>query len=85
MPLRAALPLLQLGYSTGWPLLPHAVEGSRLIAIDNRVDHSATVDELGIHGRSFEESLTDTVRWLADAGHIPPAAAGHLLKPEEGR
>ena len=43
LPLQVALPVLQLGYRTEWPLLPHAVEGSRLIATGTRVDASATV------------------------------------------
>lgn len=50
VPIQAALPVLQLGYLTEWPFLPHAVEGSRLIATGTRVDHSATVDDLGIRG-----------------------------------
>jgi nucleoside-diphosphate-sugar epimerase len=79
IPLRAALPVLQLGYNTGWSFLPHAVEGSRLVATDTRVDYAATVDELGIRGRSLEESVRDTVRWLADAGHITTRAAGQSL------
>ena len=69
--------MLQLGYRTGWSFLPHAVEGSRFIAIDTRVDYSATVEDLGVSGRSLAESMRDTVRWLARAGHIksaPPAA-----------
>ena len=76
LPLKARLPVLQLGYRTGWPFLPHAVEGARFIAIDARVDYSATVDELGVSGRSLAESMRDTVCWLADAGHISPRAAG---------
>lgn len=76
VPLQAALPLLQLGYRTEWPLLPHAVEGSRLIATGTRVDASATVADLGIRGRRIEETMQDTVRWLAEAGHISPKAAG---------
>ena len=79
MPLKAALPVLKLGYNTGWSFLPHTVEGARLIATDTRVDYSATVDELGLHGRSLEESMGDTVRWLVEAGHIPARAAGRCL------
>jgi dihydroflavonol-4-reductase len=79
MPLKVALPVLQLGYNTGWSFLPHAMEGARLIATDTRVDYSATVDELGIRGRSLEESMRDTVHWLADAGHITSRAAGQCL------
>ena len=78
LPLRAALPVLRLGYTTGWSFLPHAMEGSRLIALDTHVDYSATVDDLGISGRPLEQSMRDTVRWLAEAGHIDPRAAGHL-------
>lgn len=67
------LPVLQLGYRTGWPFLPHAVEGARFIAIDARVDYSATVDELGVSGRSLAESMRDT-RVLARRrrAHQPP-------------
>ncbi len=80
IPLKAALPVLHLGYTTGWSLLPHAVEGSRLVALDTRVDYSATVDELGVAGRSLAESMRDTVRWLAEAGHIDPRAAGRCCE-----
>ena len=76
LPLNVALPVLQLGYRTGWALLPHAVEGARVIASDTRVDYSATVDELGVAGRTLAESMRDTVRWLAVAGHISPRSAG---------
>jgi len=80
IPLKAALPVLMLGYNTGWPFLPHAVEGSRVVAMGTCVDYSATVDELGIRGRSLEESMRDTVRWLAEAGHIDASAVGHGLR-----
>jgi nucleoside-diphosphate-sugar epimerase len=79
IPLQAALPLLQLGYNTGWSFLPHAVEGSRLIAANTNVDYAATVDELGVRGRPLEETMRDTVRWLAEAGHITTRAAGQSL------
>jgi nucleoside-diphosphate-sugar epimerase len=79
MPLTAALPVLKLGYTTGWSFLPHTVEGARLLATDTRVDYSATVEDLGVRGRSLEESMRDTVRWLAEAGHISTRAAGHAL------
>jgi dihydroflavonol-4-reductase len=76
MPLTATLPVLQLGYNTGWSVLPHAVEGSRLIATNTRVDYTSTLEELGIRGRSLAESMRDTVRWLVEAGHISTRAAG---------
>ncbi|MFI5623777.1 SDR family NAD(P)-dependent oxidoreductase [Nocardioides sp. NPDC051685] len=80
LPLWAAVPVLQLGYSTDWSFLPHALEGSRLIALHTRVDYSATSDELGVSGRSLAESMRDTVRWLVEAGHISPRAAGRALQ-----
>jgi nucleoside-diphosphate-sugar epimerase len=80
MPLTAALPVLKLGYYTGWSLLPHAVEGARVVAQDVRFDYSATVEDLGVEGRSLEESMRDTVRWLVDAGHIKPSNAGRALE-----
>jgi len=83
MPLWAALPVLQLGYRTGWSFLPHTVEGARLIAMDTRVDYSATTEELGIHGRSLAESMRDTIPWLVEAGHIPAAAAGRCLPDQQ--
>lgn len=76
MPMAAARPVLEVGYRTGWSLLPHAVEGSRVVAMDTRIDPSATVEELGIPGRPLQESIRDTVRWLAEAGHISRRAGG---------
>ena len=81
LPLWAALPVLQLGYRTDWSFLPHALEGSRLVALHTRVDYSATTDELGVTGRSLAESMRDTVRWLVEAGHVSPRAAGRALHP----
>lgn len=76
LPLAAVLPALHVGYRTGWSFLPHAVEGARLVATDTRVDYSATLEELGIQGRSLAESMRDTVRWLAEAGYVSARAVG---------
>jgi nucleoside-diphosphate-sugar epimerase len=79
VPLAAATPVLELGYRTGWELLPHTLEGARVIAQDTRVDPAATVKELGVEGRPLETSMRDTVRWLVAAGHIGAAQAGRAL------
>lgn len=76
LPLAAALPVLRLGHRTEWPLLPHAEEGARFIALGTRVDASATAAALGIDGRPLEESMRDTVTWLAQAGHVSRRQAG---------
>jgi nucleoside-diphosphate-sugar epimerase len=41
-------------------------------------DDTATLDALGVTLRPLEESVADTVRWLAAAGHLRPARAGRL-------
>lgn len=76
VPVSVAMPVLQLGYRTGWSFLPHAAEGAKVIGLDTKVDASATVDGLGIQGRSLTESMADTVRWLVEAGHISAKQAG---------
>lgn len=50
-----------------------------MIAADTRVDASATVAELGIAGRPLTESMRETVRWLAEAGHISRRQAGRAV------
>lgn len=80
LPVQVLLPVLQLGYRTGWPFLPHTQEGAHFIATGATVDYTATVEELGISGRPLPESMHDTVRWLADAGHISQRAAGKCGK-----
>ncbi len=76
VPLTASLPLLSLGYGTGWEFLPHTLEGARVAAQDTRVDASATTEDLGITGRPFADATRDTVRWLLAAGHITAYNAG---------
>lgn len=41
-------------------------------------DDAATFDALDLTLRPVEESLADTIRWLAAAGHLSPAKAGRL-------
>lgn len=78
VPLKAALPVLNLGYRTGWGFLPHTVEGARVVAQDTRVDYSATTEDLGVVGRPLQESAHDTVRWLVTAGHLNARNAGRV-------
>jgi dihydroflavonol-4-reductase len=79
VPVQAATPMLKLGYRTDWPLIPYALEGARGIAMGIEVDYSVTVTDLGIKGRSLDESLTDTIRWLVETGRISRRAAGRSL------
>ena len=41
-------------------------------------DSDATCARLGIGWRPVEDTLRDSIRWLAAAGHCPPALAGDL-------
>ncbi len=41
-------------------------------------DDSATLERLGLTLTPVRDSLEDTVRWLAEAGHLPAANAGRL-------
>ncbi|HEV7720106.1 MAG TPA: NAD-dependent epimerase/dehydratase family protein [Iamia sp.] len=41
-------------------------------------DDSVTLDSLGMTLHPVRDSLTETVRWLAEAGHLPAKSAGRL-------
>ena len=67
------------GYLTGWDFLPGAVEGARISGCANAVDSSTTTRDLGVRARPMRDALTDTVRWLVTAGHLPAKLAGQAL------
>ena len=50
---------IPLGYEVAW-----------ISALQSHCDDSRTVQELGVTPRDLPETLTDTVRWLADQGRI---------------
>ncbi len=78
VPTAVAVAAAQLGYWTGLPFLPGEPEGARILACANPGDASATVQSLGVEPRPLEDVFADTVRWLVEAAHLPPAAAGRL-------
>jgi hypothetical protein len=41
-------------------------------------DSDATVSELGVPFRPVEQTLTDAIQWLVEAGHLAPQKAGRL-------
>lgn len=81
LPVQALAPVLAVGYRSGLSFLPHTLEGARVIALDTRVDAAETVEELGVPGRPLTESMAETVRWMAEAGHISRRQAGRCLEP----
>ena len=60
-------------------------EASRFATQWVEFDASRTTQELGVAFRPALESLYDTVRWLAEAGHIDPAKAPRFTHPGRGR
>lgn len=79
LPIGLVTPALLPGYLTGWSFLPGALEGARVIGLRTVADASATTADLGIKGRSLQESLRDTTRWLVEAGHLQAKHAGRAL------
>ena len=59
---------------------PASSEGIRVVRSATRVDDSRARGELGISPREYITTARDTVRWLAEAGHISPRAAGSLAR-----
>lgn len=62
----------------GYPLTRDAAEiMTTMVPTDDR----PTLEALGIRLRPLEESLVETVTWLAEAGHLPARNAGRLASP----
>ena len=71
----AALDGLRRFRPIGYPLTRDAAEMmTTMVATQDQ----PTLDALGLELRPTEESLTDTVRWLVEAGHLPAKNAGKL-------
>jgi dihydroflavonol-4-reductase len=58
--------------------LPLSAEALWLLTLDARSDDRATREQLGVLPRPLDDTLTDTVRWMAEAGVITRAQAGRL-------
>jgi nucleoside-diphosphate-sugar epimerase len=58
--------------------LPWDAEGIWVMNCAARCDDSTTRSELGFEPRALRETLTDTVRWLVEVGHITPREAGRI-------
>jgi dihydroflavonol-4-reductase len=54
--------------------LPFSYEAVWISALQPRCDDSRTASELGITPRDLRVTLADTLRWLADQGHLPTPA-----------
>lgn len=56
--------------------LPFGYEAATTLTRDTRCDDAATWKELGVTPRSLDETMIDTVRWMAEQGLITRAQAG---------
>jgi nucleoside-diphosphate-sugar epimerase len=57
---------------------PLAYEGIYIATQDPKTDDTRTAAELGVVAPPLEETLTDTIRWMLEAGRIPAKAAGRI-------
>jgi nucleoside-diphosphate-sugar epimerase len=73
--LGSTLDLLKRIRSFDYPLTRDAAE---IMVTMVPTDDGPTLDALGVHLRPIEESLTEALRILAAAGHLPARAAGRL-------
>jgi hypothetical protein len=59
--------------------LPAEHEGLVLVRQQTRCDDSATREEFGVTPRPLEQTFTDSVRWMREAGHVTARQAGLLV------
>src|SRR5215472_7406077 len=60
--------------------LPWSAESIWIVNCDARCDDSKTRQELHLVPRPLRETFADTVRWLAETGHLTPRQAGRLAQ-----
>ncbi len=58
--------------------LPWDAEGIWVMNCAARCDDSKTRSELGLEPRPLRDTLSDTIRWLIEVGHLTPHDAGRL-------
>nr|MDT0656862.1 NAD-dependent epimerase/dehydratase family protein [Micromonospora sp. DSM 115978] len=82
-----AAPMFPVGLLTGAlqrvvPVhLPAEYGAIYTCAVGRAIDCSATDELLGCAGRPVAETMTDTVRWLYEAGHLGRRLAGRAAAP----
>jgi len=58
--------------------MPTSREGFDTLIMDAHCDDSQTIAELGIETSSFEDTMTDMIRWMHQSGGISTKLAGKL-------
>jgi len=62
----------------GWRF-PFSYESSWLVVNGPTIDDTRTREEFGLAPPPLESTLDETIRWMVEAGRLPPKAAGKLL------
>jgi dihydroflavonol-4-reductase len=63
--------------------LPFGHQGTWIVTQGRGTDDTAAREELGIEPPPLEQTLGDTIRWMVQAGHLPPKLAGDLAAAQE--
>jgi nucleoside-diphosphate-sugar epimerase len=58
--------------------LPFGHQGAWIITRGARTDDAATRRELGVEPPPLDQTLAETIRWMVQAGRLPPRLAGDL-------
>lgn len=58
--------------------LPADVEAMAMLDRDTRFDTSPATDDLGVVARPFDDTIADSLVWLAETGHLRPRHLGRL-------
>jgi nucleoside-diphosphate-sugar epimerase len=58
--------------------LPFGCQAPWIVTHCRGTDSSTAGKELGVAPPPLEETLGDTIRWMVEAGHLPPRLAGRL-------
>jgi dihydroflavonol-4-reductase len=59
---------------------PFNYQAVYVTGLSSRMDDSLTRNDFGIVPRPLEDTFADTIRWMAQAGHLPDKLAGRLVK-----
>jgi dihydroflavonol-4-reductase len=58
--------------------LPVNFQAAYIVGLQHQLDDSVTRRELGLVPRDLDETIADTIRWMARGGHVAPRLAGRL-------
>ena len=58
--------------------LPFNYQAIYCVSLQPRLDDSGTRKEIGVIPRAIEDTFTDTIKWMVQAGHLPRNLAGTL-------